>query len=94
MILDKAWFLLFFSPTCGHCKKFRPIYDEFFYLHKGEINIGSIDCKDEKSGPLCLLYEVRSYPSLKVIAKDESGHTKVYTFSESKKLKALEKFAL
>ena len=69
-ILDKPWFLYFFSPTCGYSRAFNPTWEEFHAKHKGEVNIASIDCTADASKLLCMEYNIMAYPTLKYIPVD------------------------
>ena len=73
LILDKPWFILFFSPKCSFCNDFKPTWEEFHAKNKGEINIGSIDCTSEKSQLLCMEYNIMGYPTLKYIPIDKEN---------------------
>ena len=94
LILNKPWFLIFYSPKCPHCVKFKPTWNEFHNMHKDEVNVGSVDCKNGEGRPLCSLYDVNSYPSLKYISLSDDGTSKVYTYSDTRNQVMLEKFAL
>ena len=43
---------------------------------------------------MCDLYDIRSYPTLKYFPVDQENTGKVYTFTETRKIEILEKFAL
>ena len=64
MVSDKPWFIKFFAPWCGHCKRLAPIWTEFNKLHQSEINVGAVDCTDADSKPVCSAMEVQGYPTL------------------------------
>ena len=57
------WFLKFYAPWCGHCKRMAPILEEVAPMVAGKMAIGTIDCTVEKS--LCDEFSVRGYPTLK-----------------------------
>jgi len=44
---DKGWFVKFFAPWCGHCKRLAPDYKTFFMEHKDLVNVIKIDCTDK-----------------------------------------------
>eukprot|EP00429_Kryptoperidinium_foliaceum_P009519 CAMPEP_0176011390 /NCGR_PEP_ID=MMETSP0120_2-20121206/5260_1 /TAXON_ID=160619 /ORGANISM="Kryptoperidinium foliaceum, Strain CCMP 1326" /LENGTH=229 /DNA_ID=CAMNT_0017344253 /DNA_START=8 /DNA_END=694 /DNA_ORIENTATION=+ len=60
---NPIWFLKFYAPWCGHCKKMAPVLDRVAPQLEGKMAIGKIDCTVEKS--LCKKYQVRGYPTLK-----------------------------
>ena len=83
---------MYYSPKCGHCKRFMPHWVEFHDKHKDEINVGRVDCIDKNGKPLCNKYDVQAFPTLKYFPNDNSK--KVYLFSDSRNLEMAEKFAL
>ena len=94
LMLDKPWYILFFSPNCPHCVHFKPTWNEFHNLHKSEINVGSVDCKNA-GRPLCTLYGIRSYPTINYFPVDGAELSTFYTFNgHDRLLSTLEEFSL
>ena len=56
-----GWFVKFYAPWCGHCKKLAPIWDLYSEVEK-DVNVGQVDCTVETE--LCTQYEVKSFPTL------------------------------
>lgn len=44
VIGEKPWFIKFYAPWCGHCKRLAPTWDELSDLHRDELNVGKVDC--------------------------------------------------
>jgi len=63
------WFLKFYAPWCGHCKKMAPMLLKVAPFVKGKMAIGKIDCTVEKK--LCKRFGVRGYPTLKFFRDGE-----------------------
>jgi len=57
-----TWFLEFYAPWCGHCKRLAPIYEEVATALKGKINVGKVNCDEEKA--VCSQYGVKGYPTV------------------------------
>jgi len=62
----KLWFIKFYAPWCGHCKKLAPTWKELgdAYADNADINIAHVDCVADKS--TCKAAEVKGYPTLKL----------------------------
>jgi len=61
------WFVMFFAPWCGHCKRLKPTWSETAQaLAEQEdasyTTLATVDCTVEKS--VCERFAIRSYPTL------------------------------
>lgn len=63
------WFLKFYAPWCGHCKKLEPILDEVAPKLYGKMAIGKVDCTQYKD--LCKKFKVKGFPTIKFYRDDE-----------------------
>ncbi|RLN54265.1 hypothetical protein BBJ29_003679 [Phytophthora kernoviae] len=67
-----VWFIKFYAPWCGHCKKLAPVIDEMSEaseLSGTDVHVAKVDCTTDRS--ICERFGVQSYPTLKVVA---AGH--------------------
>ncbi|RLN72311.1 hypothetical protein BBJ28_00025693, partial [Nothophytophthora sp. Chile5] len=66
---EGVWFVKFYAPWCGHCKKLAPVIDEMSedaqIVEKG-VHVAKVDCTVEKS--ICERFGVQSYPTLRVVS--------------------------
>eukprot|EP00980_Cylindrotheca_fusiformis_P001973 scaffold443_cov125-Cylindrotheca_fusiformis.AAC.22 len=60
---NPLWFLKFYAPWCGHCKRMAPVLDRIAPKLQGQMAIGKIDCTSQTA--LCKQFKVRGYPTLK-----------------------------
>jgi len=75
---SKAWFVEFFAPWCGHCKRLAPIWEELAVAVADTINIARMDCTAHADK--CRQQEVRGYPTIKLfnhgdVVKYQSGRS-------------------
>ena len=72
---------LFYAPWCGHCKTFKPIFDEASSTLDGKISqkpelkgkkvrFTKINCDEEENKPLAKKYDVSGYPTVKIFTDD------------------------
>ncbi|XP_055587019.1 thioredoxin domain-containing protein 5 homolog [Uranotaenia lowii] len=66
--LDESnYFVMFFAPWCGHCKKLAPTWSKLAESKQEDTNsqvrIGRVDCTVD--GDLCSEQDVTGYPTLK-----------------------------
>jgi len=62
------WFIKFYAPWCGHCKKIAPIINELATdetVQKAHAHFGVVDCTEENSKVLCERFGVQGYPTMK-----------------------------
>jgi len=59
-----VWFIKFFAPWCGHCRKLAPTWDELGNKEQKTFNVAKVDCTTSKD--LCTKHEIRGYPTLKL----------------------------
>ena len=60
------WFIKFYAPWCGHCKRMADDWGLFADKHRaaGDLNVGKIDCTADEGKAICQEFEVRGYPTL------------------------------
>ncbi|KAG7673910.1 hypothetical protein Ndes2526B_g02617 [Nannochloris sp. 'desiccata'] len=68
----KVYFIKFFAPWCGHCKKMAPTWAELGSDLKSEndVVIASVDCTQHR--PVCDKAGIKGFPTLKVYQGGES----------------------
>ena len=67
---DEMWFVLFYSPNCGHCQRFAPSYEKAAETLKGIVRLGAVNMasNDKEIGKM---YDVDGYPTLKWFGRDK-----------------------
>mmetsp|Transcript_31673 Transcript_31673/g.53222 ORF Transcript_31673/g.53222 Transcript_31673/m.53222 type:complete len:137 (+) Transcript_31673:98-508(+) len=85
----KVYFIKYYAPWCGHCKRLAPTWEELSLSLKGVENlvIAKVDCTVAKD--TCSDAGVRGYPTLKVM-KDG---TEAKAYKGGRELPALKAFA-
>ncbi|CAI5444007.1 unnamed protein product [Caenorhabditis angaria] len=59
----KIWFVLFFAPWCGHCKKFEPEFRKAAEKMAGKVEFAQVDCTQNQK--TCGRFGVQGYPTVK-----------------------------
>lgn len=109
-VSDKGWFIKFYAPWCGHCKKLAPVWETLHQNNKDKpLNVGKVDCTTEEGKPLCSQFNIRGFPSLlyfppagadappkdpNVKEGEETNTPSYYRYNGMRSLEALENFAL
>lgn len=69
----EPFFIKFYAPWCGHCKKLAPIWIDLATEMKGTIKVAEADCTVHSK--VCSRYGVSGYPTIKFFPgglKDDS----------------------
>lgn len=67
------YFVYFFAPWCGHCKRLSPIWEELAGLKsypKSNLILAEVDCTIEAE--LCNALKIKGYPSVILYKKGEA----------------------
>eukprot|EP00899_Mesostigma_viride_P002921 jgi/Mesvir1/1262/Mv09550-RA.1 len=86
----KAYFIKFYAPWCGHCKRLAPTWEQLAgeVASESGLVIAKVDCTVHKN--VCSKAEIRGYPTLKVYHNGEEYKK----YSGGRDLDALKKFAI
>ncbi|CAI5955835.1 unnamed protein product [Closterium sp. NIES-64] len=62
---EKAVFVEFYAPWCGHCKKVAPEYERLAAAVKdvAALTVGKVNCEEHKA--LCDKHSIRSFPTFR-----------------------------
>lgn len=73
----KCIVVLFYTPWCGHCNTFKPVFQEVMEELNGKktannktLDIKMVNCDEEKE--LGKKYEVAAYPTVKILGDNGS----------------------
>eukprot|EP00435_Cladocopium_sp_Y103_P035272 s159_g9.t1 len=84
---EQPWFVEFYSPHCGHCKRLASVWEELAKQLEGQVAVAKVDATHEES--LADEWDVTGYPTLVLVSGGER-----YDFRGGRSLEALKSFAL
>jgi protein disulfide-isomerase A6 len=73
---DKLWFIEFYAPWCGHCKKLAPTWEKVAEGLKGLVNFGALDMTTDKE--VGEPFRVNGFPTLKFFGADKKATPSEY----------------
>ena len=56
------WFIKFYAPWCGHCKRLAPTWEEVATELKGQVNVAKVDVTENRA--LGKQFGVKGFPTL------------------------------
>merc|ERR1719189_2041340 len=86
---EDDWFVKFYAPWCGHCRKLAPVWEELAVALKGKMNVGKLDVTtDERVGRGM---NITRLPTLMLFRR---GRTYVYPRRGTRTVEAMVEWAL
>ncbi|EGF79017.1 hypothetical protein BATDEDRAFT_26166 [Batrachochytrium dendrobatidis JAM81] len=85
---ERSWFVMFHAPWCGHCKTLAPIWDQVAEELKGQVDIGKVNCDEEKD--LMKRFNIKGFPTLVLINEPNAP----IVYKGSRRLEDIKKFVL
>jgi len=86
---QNVWFVKFYAPWCGHCKKLAPTWDQLGNtLASSSTKVAKVDCTIEKA--VCKRFGIRGFPTLIMI---DPVNEKMYSYNGGRGLNDLVSFA-
>jgi protein disulfide-isomerase-like protein len=64
------WFIEFFAPWCGYCKRLAPVWEELAKSADDSLNVAKVDC--ESHHDICNKHGVKGYPTIKLFTRGSS----------------------
>ncbi|GAQ88217.1 thioredoxin domain-containing protein 5 [Klebsormidium nitens] len=86
----RAWFIEFYAPWCGHCKKLAPTWEELAekLVDHENVAIASVDCTANQA--VCKKADIKGYPTLVVYYNGDAYKT----YQGARSIEALEEYAV
>jgi len=80
------WFVKFYAPWCGHCKRLAPGWERLAENLKPRVNVAKVDATREKR--LAQEWGIEGFPALKLVVGG-----KVYTYSGKRDVDSMESWS-
>jgi len=72
---DGVWMVQFYSPSCGHCQEFKPMFMTLAEGFKGIVSVGVVDASQGIGQELANEFKVESFPTIKIFGVDRKNPT-------------------
>lgn len=81
------WFVKFYAPWCGHCKKMAPTWDELAERLEGTyVNVAKVSVTENRA--IGKRFGIKGYPTIKFFSKGQ-----MYSYKGPRTIEAFETFA-
>ena len=84
-----GWFVKFYAPWCGHCKKLAPTWAQLADENAETLNVGKVDCTEEQNKAICSEFGVKGYPTLIYFPTDEGYNNQYFKHAGPRTLDGL-----
>ena len=86
-ISNGVWFVEFYAPWCGFCKKIMPVWSQLANQFENDqnVNIAKVDATENEA--LSERFNIKGYPTL-ILIRDQ----KVFNFERERTLEAMKEF--
>eukprot|EP00764_Aduncisulcus_paluster_P008044 gnl/Carplike_NY0171/2622_a3524_608.p1 GENE.gnl/Carplike_NY0171/2622_a3524_608~~gnl/Carplike_NY0171/2622_a3524_608.p1 ORF type:complete len:254 (+),score=18.28 gnl/Carplike_NY0171/2622_a3524_608:28-789(+) len=88
---DDYWMLVFFSPTCPHCRNMTSAFNEASNMTKGLIKFGAVDCTKQENRSVCSQQDVSGFPTVKYFSPSTARFT---AYNGNRDAKSFVRFAI
>ena len=89
-----GWFVKFYAPWCGHCKKLAPTWEQLSEDFGDKINVAKVDCTSEANKQLCKDYDIKGFPTLIYFPAEERYNTEFFGYKGTRSIEALVAFSV
>ena len=89
---DQIWMLEFYAPWCTHCKTMTNTWKETAEELEGDVEFGAINCEANREWCMGPRWQIKSYPTIKIIHASEDV-TETYPSQQPKTKEKLLAFA-
>lgn len=87
-----AWFVEFYAPWCGHCKKLQPEWEQLAKKISKEVKVAKVDATVETR--LASKFQVKGYPSIKYFPTGKKSDSSVMDYNGGRDTESMAEWAL
>lgn len=89
---NDAWFVEFYAPWCGHCKKLQPEWESMAKRISKDVKVAKVDATTESR--LGSRFQIKGYPTIKYFPAGKKSDSGVVDYSGAREVDAMSEWAL